>query len=167
MDVERIIELTQTHTTVYRKGAVFYHNGQEIDPPRTDEEAQALLRKGGVTEVFNYPAKPENGDVIDMVFIYVGCEITETTAQELRDAIGGYVFPDSGADLRHGLSYIHLGAELGSQENALRFMALGAALGMWGIMTLKSMYPDAPEQTVVDMAGRGYLYTSPMQERAK
>src|SRR6478609_4966659 len=110
-EIRRIVELT---TTVYRKGAALYQDGMPVEslmPPH-----------GGlnVVESFGYPPIPDGADVIDMVAIAVEIdEHVENYKSELVSAIGDGVFEEYGSELSTGPHYIHLGAELGSQEYAL------------------------------------------------
>lgn len=60
-------------------------------------------------------------------------------------------------------SYIELGAWIGSQDLALQMMGLGAALGLWGLMTPKSL-PGLPKELMDQMAGQGFLSIVPKKE---
>jgi hypothetical protein len=56
-------------------------------------------------------------------------------------------------------SYIELGAWLGSQGLALQFMALGHALGLFDLLTPKTVFPPGtlPENQMMEMAASGLL----------
>lgn len=65
-------------------------------------------------------------------------------------------------------SFIELGAWLGSQELALRLMGLGALLGLWQLLTPKTVLGDnvTPAQ-IDDLAGRGMVTIVVPRDRAE
>jgi hypothetical protein len=55
-------------------------------------------------------------------------------------------------------SYIELGGWIGDQGMALMLMGLGAVLGIWNLLTPKTLLgKDAPADLVNKMAGQGFL----------
>ena len=55
-------------------------------------------------------------------------------------------------------SYLELGAWLGSQELALRLMGMGALLGLWQLLTPKTVLGDmATPELTEQLAGSGML----------
>lgn len=100
---------------------------------------------------------PDDEIQIDMHFIIVGIKPKEAAAA--KDALltwcRSYPEPDR---LAGGPSYIELGGILGSQDLALRVMALGKHLGLWDVITPATFHIDGPQAD--QMAGMGYVMIS-------
>ena len=148
MDAQRLYEIIEESTRVFRKGELV-------------EESH--LGNVDIIQVFGYDhtstsPSGENFDKVDMVFVDVVVDRARaekhrsTLAELLRD------YPDP-ARLSGGPSYIELAPNLGmEQEGALRLMAMGKTLGMWDIVSGKSIKAD--EAKTLEMAGRGFLMIS-------
>lgn len=54
-------------------------------------------------------------------------------------------------------SYLEMGANMGDQGIALMTMGLGKILGVWELLTPKSVLGDIPEDMAMMMAGRGMI----------
>jgi hypothetical protein len=54
-------------------------------------------------------------------------------------------------------SYLEVGGWIGDQGYALTLMALGHLLGLWKCLTPKIMMPFLDDETVMQMAGAGYI----------
>jgi hypothetical protein len=137
--VNTLVRLT---TKVYRKG-------EEVVERDVDDYLH-------VTEVFGYPhvseAPPE---IIDMHFFVVAFNM-EKPEGELREALAELLseYPEP-ERLKGGPSYIEVGAELGSQEMAMRLFALGQALGMWKVITPEGLGIEGEDAD--RMAGSGFV----------
>ena len=156
-DTTALHEIMEKTTKVFRKG--------ERD----------TVRKEGVMEIheiFGYPSikeapMAENFVMVDMVFVdvVVDKKIAFVLRNSLTDILDNY--PDKGM-LAQGPSYIAIagGIEM-EQEWALRLMALGSVLGLWEIITARTLLPEADDAQVTDLAGRGYLMISGYRKSAK
>jgi hypothetical protein len=61
----------------------------------------------------------------------------------------------------HG--YIELGAWIGDQGAALLYMALGSLLGVFELLTPRTMLPDIDSETAMDLAGKGLVTVKRVQ----
>lgn len=158
---EHITELT----TPYRKGFGMTVNGRPVGAGHAFAQATiadaAKVAKDegleGVVEIWGYPPIPPDKVTIDVHFFHVG--IAPHAKQHRDDVVSAIKaeYPDLDR-LRHGPSYIEVGATLGSQELALRLFALGEALSLWRVITPKTMGLDGPDAD--DFAGRGFVMIS-------
>jgi hypothetical protein len=121
MDLDKLYEILKETTVSLRKG--------ETKTEKTE----------GNVKVVNLYFMPHVSDVtdvekVDLHFIVVGVKKAEAEKRkgEFIELIKTY--PDFNR-FRQGLSYIELGGEIGSQEEALKLMALGNVLGLWDIIT--------------------------------
>lgn len=98
-----------------------------------------------------------NGHTVDVYFFQVAAA-PEADAGTLRQMIGKHkgVFGKCNPLDRCEHSYIELGDWIGDQSLALMFMGLGAALGLWQILTPK-MLPGLDKTLMDEMAGRGLV----------
>lgn len=145
MNARRLYEILQDATRVYRKG-----------------EAVERRQMGNVevVEVFGYEhtdnaSAEDNFEKVDMVFVDVVVDKAraEQYRQSLINILEDYPQPEK---LAGGPSYIELAPNLGmEQEGTLRLMALGEALGLWGVVSGKTMGMD--DVTTMELAGRGFL----------
>lgn len=134
-------------TTMYRKG-------------------EEVTTNGNVTEVFAMDrvedAVPDEVK-IDVHFCVIGVSMVEAERHAGGLAELLMAWPDEAwgypsQPLSDGPSYISVGGVLDSQDSALRFFALGEALGMWDVITpekLGVIGADADQ-----MAGRGFVMMS-------
>ena len=142
--MEVTYEIVEEYTIPLRKGSVVVeHNLESIH----------------VINFYNYPTPEEYPDLpkVDMHFFLVGIKPIPI---EVKLALVADIatIPNIAA----GLSYIHLGAELGSQEMALRLMALGKHIGLWDIMdpTTIGLTGDIANKLI----GKGFVYAVPNRE---
>lgn len=148
MNPRKLYKIVQNSTKVFRK-----------------DEAVERKQVGNVavTEVFGYPRTSEapsgNGfDKIDMVFVDVVVNkiIAENYRSDLIEELRSYPQPER---LRKGPSYIELAPNLGmEQEGALRLMAMGQTLGLWKVLSGKTMGMNDAETR--ELAGIGFLSIS-------
>lgn len=92
--------------------------------------------------------------------IFVDVVVDKARAEQYRGALAeqmrAYPQPER---LAGGPSYIELAPNMGmEQEGALRVMALGKTLGMWDVMSAKTLGMD--DATARQMAGQGFLMIS-------
>lgn len=142
MDLNRLHELLRETTSTFRKG-------QEVE-----EREVGGIR---VVEVYAMPHEseaPESIEKVDVHFLTVGVNkpMADAIREELAGILDGYPRPDR---LAGGPSYIELGAEIGSQDAALRLFAVGKVLGLWDVITPKSMGITGPMAD--QLAGSGMV----------
>jgi len=148
MDLEKLYNIIQDSTEVFRKGAIIGKN--EIENIK-------------VKEIYGYKHTnespiDENFDKIDMVFvdIVVNKKNAKKYEKDLIAQLNSYPQPDR---LASGPSYIELAGAIGiEQEGVLRLMALGKVLELWNIVSGKTIGID--EATAKEMAGQGFLMIS-------
>lgn len=142
-----------------RATTVEYRKGAEVIEHEPENGVQ-------VTEIFNMPPTPDRGVLVDCWFINVGFTERATDKDEfirlLRAALGPGEFETITAEtIIGGPSYITLGAWLGSQDQALRMLALGKFYDLWNIITPTSLFgpaQDAGQATKFDlMVGGGFI----------
>jgi hypothetical protein len=146
--IDGLAQLLVHETIVYRKGA-------EI----TEREVGGVK----VIEVFGYPETPSRGELVDVHFVNVG--FTERAADpagfrsvvEAACAEVGYNgVTITATDLAEGPSYITLGGWLGSQELALRFLALAYHYGCTSVVVTPEVMGATGAQAD-ELAGAGYV----------
>jgi hypothetical protein len=148
MDTQQLYDIVQNSTRVFRKGA---------------EVERRQVGRINVVELFGYehtdkaPAG-DNFEKVDMVFVDV--VVDRTKAEQYREALTtilkDYPQPER---LAGGPSYIELAPNLGmQQEGALRVMALGKALGLWNVLSAKTLGMDDIQAR--EFAGSGFLMIS-------
>jgi hypothetical protein len=132
-------------TTVYRKGApvIVEHSGSSA-----------------VVRFDNYPALPADSPpatLLDLHYVWVAVDLAaaEQRRPELLTLLSNYPDP---ASLARGPSYLALGIELDSQEAALRLIALGAALGVWELITPRTLGIEGAQAE--ELASSGYILCS-------
>jgi hypothetical protein len=95
-----------------------------------------------------------------MIFFTV-CAVKDPKADELRELIKNHKSDYGPIDLFDGKehSYIEIGGFIGDQGVALMLMGLGSILGLWKLMTPRTMLPAGTfrEDMVQAMAGIGYV----------
>jgi hypothetical protein len=147
--IDALNEILVRSTILYRKGA------------------EVVERDAGgvhVVEVFGYPQTPSRGRLVDVHFLNVG--FTEAACDRaafraaISAALGHGEFLDMDvATLQGGPSYRTLGVWLGSQEQALRYMALGAHYGLWGVITPATLHIEG--EVADELAGSGFVMAGP------
>lgn len=148
MNTKKLYDIIEGSTKVYRKGETIQ---------------QKQVGNLQVTQVFGYEStekapKGNHVDKIDMIFVDVVVDKTkaEHYKSDLIKILKEYPQPDR---LAGGPSYIELAPNLGmEQEGALRVMALGKMLGLWDILSGKTL--GASDKETLEMAGSGFLMIS-------
>ena len=145
VNLDKLYEILRETTIQLRKG-------EEI------EERQ--IGNLHVTEVYAMPHEEEadNGLVkVDCQFIVVGVDKTkaEKSRDELIAILKTYPDPDR---LAGGPSYIEVGGEIDDQGAALQLFALGQVLGLWRIITPKTLGIIGVQAE--QMAGMGFVMIS-------
>lgn len=103
----------------------------------------------------NQPA----GHTADMIFFKVSA-VDDPSAEELRRLIGETKGEFTQVNLLDGKehSYIEIGAWIGDQGAALRLMGLGALLGLWKLLTPRTVLGvSLPDDLVMRMATQGFV----------
>lgn len=142
MNLNRLHELLRETTSTFRKG-------QEVE-----EREVGNVR---VVEVYAMPHEseaPESIEKVDVHFLTIGVNKPRAVAirEELAGILNGYPQPER---LAGGPSYIELGAEIGSQDAALRLFAVGKVLGFWDVITPRAMGITGPQAD--ELAGSGMV----------
>lgn len=131
-----------------------------------------------VVEVYAMPPVPDKGVLVDVHFMKIG--FTEAVDKEefikaLAEAVAGdgegYYQNINAEQFLGGPSYIAIGAWLGSQDLALRLIALVEFYGLGTVITPQVMFRDTlPEEAANEFAGRGFVMPAPnaeLQERLR
>ncbi len=149
-DLEGLYQIIEEVTTEFRKG---------------EEVVESQV--GGVkrVDVYAMPHEsevPEDLERIDVHFITVGVakEKAETQKDRFVGILRGYPQPDR---LAGGPSYIEVGGVVGSQDVALRMFALGEVLGLWQVITPKTL--GLAGEDADRFAGRGLVMMSGFQAK--
>jgi hypothetical protein len=100
------------------------------------------------------PDRDAPGHSVDVHFFWVSAR-NGPTRSEFEGLLS--LYPDRN-QLRDGPSYIAVGAALGSQDIALRFLGLGELVGSWKVITPESM--GATGEAAKAMAGSGFVMCS-------
>lgn len=149
--IDVLNERLNRETRVYRKGA------------------EATVKQVGpitVYEVFGYPETPSAGQLVDVHFVTVGFTEAAADPDGFRDDLAAAC--DSPGEFQHlsmeqlqqGPSYITLGSWLGSQDQALRLLALGVHYRVWDhVVTPERLH--MPEDKWDHFAGMGYVMPAP------
>lgn len=104
---------------------------------------------------------PEGCEVVDVIFFSAGFDKAKAVgyADELTALISET--PEV-AQWAAGPSYIHVGAWIGDQRDALLLIALGHVAGIWKCTTPRSLgrasFED--EEQVKSLAGAGFVYAT-------
>jgi len=111
---------------------------------------------------FDAPEKPEEqqptGHTADMVFFKVSAKAAD--AETLKELVRSHKGEFCSVDLFDGKehNYIELGRWIGDQGTALQLMGLGSLLGLWKLLTPKTMLgPMCDEVLAQQMAGAGMV----------
>lgn len=112
-----------------------------------------------VVEVWAMPHESEAKDLVkvdcELLVIGVNKGKAEARKAELIEILKTYPRIDR---LAGGPSYIEVGAELGDQGAAFMLFALGEVLGLWNVITPKTLGIEGPEAR--QMAGLGFVMMS-------
>lgn len=107
----------------------------------------------------NPEQKQPDGHVADMIFFKVSAK-DGPSADELKRLIQEHVGEFCQCDLFDGKehSYLQVGGFVGDQGLALQLMGLGTVLGMWTLLTPRSILgKDIPDDMANGMAGAGFV----------
>lgn len=145
MNTQKLYDIVEDTTRVFKKG---------------EDVEQRQVGNVDVIKLFGYEhtSKSHFGDNFDKVdMIFVDVVVDRARAEQNRGALAeqfkSYPSPER---LAGGPSYIELAPNLGmEQEGALRLMALGKTLGIWDIMSAKTLGAD--DAAAKQMAGQGFL----------
>jgi hypothetical protein len=153
MNIVRLHEILGETTHQLRKGDVLEGTPTLVEQAKRGEE----LKGGGVLEVYAMPHESEAAadiEKVDLAFIVIGVDRAkaEQHKAELIDILNSYPEPDR---LAGGPSYIEVGAQIGDQGAAFQLFALGKVLGLWDVITPKSLGFDG--EAARNMAGMGYV----------
>ena len=112
--------------------------------------------------------KPMTGHTADLMFFSV-CMKNDPKKEEFVDLVRGHkgqfgdVNPLDGRE--HG--YIELGGWIGDQGLAMQCMGLGSLLGVWKLMTPRTMLGDmVDDATAMSLAGSGLVTIAAPKEAA-
>jgi hypothetical protein len=146
MNMNKLYEILNSCTSLIRVGEVV-----------TQEQAGPM----NVTTIDAMPSEAEisNKDdlaIIDCVLVKVGVNKALATTKR-ADFIEAIEPLRSG--LEPGPSYIAIGASIGDQGAAFQFMALGEVLGLWKVITPRTLGITDAHQ-LRDYAGKGYVMIS-------
>jgi hypothetical protein len=145
MNLENLYDILSDCTIQLRKGA------------EVEERREGML---DVVEIFNMPHEETmpNLEKVDMVFLTIGVdkEEAEKRKPELIEILNSYPDPKR---LAGGPSYIEVGAAIGDQGAAFQLFALGKVLGLWEVITPKTLHITNEEQAR-QLAGVGMIMIS-------
>jgi hypothetical protein len=151
--IRELNEFISRTTIAYRKGA-------EV----TVEDRDGIT----VVHVVGYPETPSRGVLVDVHFLNIGFTeaIAGTTAREFLDLVTVAEhgeFADMPLDtIKGGPSYISYGGWLGSQDQALRFLALGEYYRLWKVITPGVMHIEGAQAD--SLAGSGFVMNGGLKE---
>jgi len=98
------------------------------------------------------------GEAADVIFFKVASDGAKPG--ELRDLVIDYKGEFCNVDLLDGRehTYIEIGGWIGDQGMALRLIGLGHLMGLWELLTPKTMFKGMiPQDMVEKMAGEGLV----------
>ena len=148
MDSDKLYKIIRKTTRVYRKG----------EPVQRKQIGNLkVVELFGYEHTTNVP-KADNFEKVDMVFVDVVVDKSqaEKCKDELQRILIEYPQPEK---LAGGPSYIELSPNCGlEQDGGLRLMALGKVLGLWDVISGKTLGMDDTEAR--EMAGMGLLNIS-------
>lgn len=158
MDVTRLYKILAETTCQLRKG-------EEITgTPELVEEFKNLkpgdeLKGGGVLEIFAMPSvseAPVELVQVDLHFVSIG--VDKAKAEQRRAEFVSILKSWPNDALAGGPSYITVGGEIGDQGSALQMFALGQVLGLWTVITPKTVGIEGEDAD--RMAGMGFVMMS-------
>ena len=96
-------------------------------------------------------------ELVDMELLTIGVDKEEATKRraELISILDDYPKPER---LAGGPSYIEVGAEIGDQGAAFQLFALGKVLGLWEVITPKTLGINGEKAS--ELAGLGFIMIS-------
>jgi len=111
---------------------------------------------------FDAPVNPQQpqGHTVDMIFFKVAAG-PKANADKLKELVKANIQGDScDVDLFDGKehSYLEIGGWIGDQGLALMLMGMGTVLGLWDLLTPRTILGSLiPDDMVQQMAGAGYI----------
>ena len=134
---------------------------QDVAKYVLDFSSRGTCRCGKCVDHPGVDSQPE-GHTVDIVFFEV-CKSGDPDAATFRRLIEGarqgeFCELDPWDGKEHG--YIEVGGWIGDQGLALKFIGLGALLGLWTLMTPKIL-PGLPNDLIMQMAGMGMVTIMP------
>lgn len=155
MNTKRLHEILSATTGQFRKG------------PEGVTELATRERPINVTHVYMMPHEseaPAGGGfaLVDLHFIKIGVDKAkaEQHRAELLSILEGY---EPREELAGGPSYIAVGGRIGDQGAAFQLFALGKALGIWDIITPRSLGITGAEAD--SMAGSGFIMCTGLPQK--
>ena len=152
MAMEALVRHVWAATKCYRKGEV------------VTEKQVGDLR---VVTIDAFPPKPEGARTIDVHFLEVGFteaapipprEFYDMIMAAAREAIDNqHPYAIELEKLLGGLSYVHLGAWLGSQTVAFQYLALGEFYKLWKVLTPSNVFHLSGSDADA-LAEEGFVY---------
>lgn len=111
--------------------------------------------------------KPEN-HTIDMCFFTLAAT-NEPDAEEFKELTAAHQGEFCECNPLDGKehSYLELGGWIGDQGLALQYMGLGAALGVFTLLTPKTVIKGIGDELAMQMAGMGFVTVQTKQTPAK
>ena len=144
INVGRLQEILNDTTAVLTKEGITHHYLDILEIP--------VPLRAAFAPVEDWPSY-----IVDFSFAAVGVN-TQLAARHLTEfdkILASFPQPEV---LKQGPSYRHFIPYVGSELNALRFVALGDALGLWTVITPKDM--GIPEEQQSDLALMGLVCIS-------
>ncbi len=161
MNLERLRQILSVTTVQLRRGEEVEGDPELVEAVKGLKEGDDLDRlPGGSVHIYAMPHESEAKKGIEKVdchFIIVGVDkaAAQTCREELVAILGDYPQPDR---LAGGPSYIEVGAVIGDQGAAFQLFALGKVLGLWDVITPKTLGVTGPDAD--QLAGRGMVMMS-------
>jgi hypothetical protein len=161
MDLRHLNGILRETTKSFRKGEAVHGDPLLVDAINTAIAAGKSLDTdalpGGEATINLMPhvtEAPEDLKLIDVELFFVGVDpaAAERHRQGFIDILKTYPAPDR---LKEGISYIEAGPSCGGQEEALCTYALGEALGLWKVITPKTLGFTGAE--AIDFAKQGVI----------
>lgn len=103
-------------------------------------------------------AHQPNGHTADMIFFKVAAK-DNPDAAELKTLVAAHEGEYGPVDLFDGKdhSYLEVGGFVGDQGLALQLMGLGTVLGLWRLLTPRTVFHIEDDKLAMQMAGAGYV----------
>ena len=128
------------------------------------EFVAAYVQRGECKCGLCFDAKPNphlrqpKGHTADMVFFKVKLNPNGNSMDNLESELRRIIQSDYAQYLdgkEHG--YMEIGGDVGDQGIALQLMGAGHLLGLWDLITPKTLLPDMPSDFHMSMAGGGLI----------
>ena len=137
-----------------------YRIVQDCTVATRHEDQPVVEEKGGATHIYAMPNETDlapDVEKVDVHFFVVG--VVREKAESNRAGLVAQLDTSPDPDrLAGGPSYIEVGGVLGDQQTALQLFGLGQVLGLWKVITPKTMGITGAEAD--EMAGMGFVMVS-------